>query len=139
MLVCQVRGDLPRGGDKSLAIGFGERTVSPVIAVIIPFHRAGPVLVQGKIKAFDGYALARRVCKCRPIEQRAESSVPSGPINLQSGLIPEWCATVLDPSGLIVWHAVEHGPVPVSQTIIAKLVFRKAVAIHLRQEAQMVR
>ena len=72
----RVGGDLPGGGDEGLAIRIRKGTIGPVVAVVVSFHRAGPVFVQREIKALNRYALAWQIGKCRPIQQRAEPVVP---------------------------------------------------------------
>src|SRR5208283_947618 len=62
----QVLGDLPRGRDERPAIRLPKSLVGPVAAVVVALHRAGPVLMQGEIEAFDGDALAWQVRESRP-------------------------------------------------------------------------
>ena len=136
-LVAEVLGDLPRGRDEGPAIRLGEGPVGPVVAVVVPLHRRGPVLVQGQIEALDRHPLAGQVGERRAVEQRAEPAVPGGPVEPlgrpSAGRSPPAIAPVLG-----VGHAVQDRPVPMGQAVVVPLVLGQAVAVHLGQEAEVV-
>ena len=53
--------------------------------------------------------------------------------------VPAGGAAVVDVAAVVIRHPVEDGAVPVGQAIVVALVGRQAVAVHLRQEAQIIR
>ncbi len=108
-----MRGDLLRGRDKRLAIRFGESTVGPVIAVVIAFHRAGPVFVQRQVEALDRHALARQVGEGRAIQERAKPAVPGRPVENQAAAVPRRGTALCYDAVLVIGNPVQDRPVPV--------------------------
>ena len=75
-----VLGHLPRDLDEVAPVAGGEGAVGPVVAVVVPLHRVGPVLVQGEVEGLQRDPLAREVGEGGAVEVGPEPPVPGRPV-----------------------------------------------------------